>query len=152
MNWTCKNRDNRPRVFKPVRLNRGSYGSLSFFFLSHWFSLFLPLSNPLALALSCSSLSFSHWFPMGASHILRRSLWVTWPRWVWVVGHSLVVCEILRWLDFVFVMVVVLWFVIWWLGFWFMIGDLWWLCFGSCFVIGFLMAGFCDLVVVLYRW
>ena len=33
--------------------------SLSFFFLSHWFFLFLPLSNPLALALSCSSLTLS---------------------------------------------------------------------------------------------
>ena len=33
--------------------------SLSFFFLSHWFFLFLPLSNPLALALSYSSLTLS---------------------------------------------------------------------------------------------
>ena len=49
----------------------------------------------LFVALSCSSLSLSLTdFPWVQVTVLRRSLWVTWSWWVWVVGHSLVVDRI----------------------------------------------------------
>ena len=137
--------------------------ALSFFFLSHWFFLFLPLSNPLTLALSCLSLTLTD-FPWVWVTVLRRSLWVTWSRWVWVIGHSLVVDRFWWWVKFCDGWILRLW---WWLfcdlvagfffcdwcfvmdGFWQLFCNLWWLGFGNCFVIGCLMDRFCDLVVVL---
>ena len=137
----------------------------SIFFLS--FSLVLSISSSLQPSRPCPLLLVPHsltGFPWVWVTVLRRSLWVTWSRWVWVIGHSLVVDQIWWWVKFCDGWILRLW---WWLfcdlvagfffcdwcfvmdGFWQLFCNLWWLGFGNCFVIGCLMDRFCDLVVVL---
>ena len=62
------------------------------FFLS--FSLVLSISSSLERSRPCPLLLVPHSltsFPWVQVTVLRQSLWVTWSRWVQVMGHSLVV-------------------------------------------------------------
>lgn len=67
------------------------------FFLIGSFCFFLsPTLSPLS---SLARPSLSHWFPMGASYI-ASAVTVGQSRWVWVVGHSLMVDRIWWWVKF----------------------------------------------------
>ena len=139
-------------LFSSSSLFHRFLSSLFFFSFFLTSSLYFFLSPTLLPLPSLARPSLSHWFPMGASY---SALAVTVGHLVTVGlgrgsqfsgGSDLVVGEILWWLDFVFVMVVV--FVIWWFGgwvfvlwlviWWFVMDGFWWLFCNWWFV----MAGF----------